>query len=335
MFRLFHRFLLGENIGPQVGWLHRQGAVVPRVVGMLAWSGQEFGPSTPGYWEALPSFFRLLHERQLWVEWVAFADAQIVMPDEEEQRAHLRRVLEVVAGFPNVFVEIANEPFKNGVDTHAIFSASDSRPCPMAFGDYEFLQNADGEWYLPGGPLDYLTVHTPRDDDAWSRKAKDCHDARQNTGVPTVSDEPMGAAEVAQPGARSANPDDHFWHHAVACLLSSGSTFHSDAGLQADVPQADSAQQRCADAVSLAWRSIPPEFQTGDYTRSGFDDLPLEWSEETFPPETSRIYGMILGNRSCCVAVKPEPAWRPLARDRWRIVSTIGPQDSLVMLERA
>jgi hypothetical protein len=106
---LFSRWLNGENIAPVCDWCASLGANVVRVLGMVGWTGQAFGPNlTSNWWAGLLPFFDYLAARKLRVEFTVFADAQIVMPDRREQRAHLRRVVDAVGSRWNVFIEIAN-----------------------------------------------------------------------------------------------------------------------------------------------------------------------------------------------------------------------------------
>lgn len=333
-FLLFSHWLAGRPIDAQIAWYHQQGVNTVRVLGMVGWTGQAFGPQqSPGYWEELPAFVDALAAAGLRVEFVVFADAQIVMPHPADQREHLQRVLDVIGHKPNVFIEICNEPWQNGVEPTDIWEDDAPQPCPMAYGNYEDVPDL--------ATLSYLTVHTQRDPDAWSRKAKDVleyRDGPMGGGVhmPVIDDEPMGAAEAADLAGkqRSNIPDDFFWHHAVAHIFSAGSTFHSDPGLQAELPTPNGDVQKCADAATLAWTLIGPEWQTGQYTRGGLPDLPLVWDASYFPEQTSRIYGMILGSRAMCVAVKPNQGWVAQAVPGWRIVSAEGPRGTLVLLER-
>jgi hypothetical protein len=357
MFLLYYRWLLGEDIGPVVSWCAAMGANVVRVLGMVNWpnKGQTFGPGiNANWWPELPRFIEYLASRGMRIEFVVFASAQDIMPKQDEQRTHLHRVVDTIGGVWNVFIEIANEPGQNGCDPVAIWNMSEPRPCPMAYGmnDMVVTQQPDGLWVatMPH-VLSYITPHLPRDpEDAWSRKAKDLSEYRDGSGdgsengplfagahVPPVSDEPKGASEAAAVAGRqrSAIAEHHLWHHGNALINGAGSTFHHDAGLQAVLPKPDGDEQKCADAVAVAWANIPAEFQTGTYTRGGLDSLPMVWQGEYFPEASSRIYGRILGDRAVCIAIKPLDGWVPAAAPGWRITAKFGPMDSLVHLERA
>jgi hypothetical protein len=354
MFLLFQRWLRGENIDTQLRWCQSLGATQLRVLGMVAWAGYKFGPGlTPNWWDQLLPFIQYVGGWKLRVEFTVFADAQVLMPDAGDQRAHLERVLDTIGGEWNVFIEVCNEPFKNGCDPTAIFSEDAHRPCPMAYGMYDieaYQDPVDGIWRGALPALDYLTAHTPRDPDSWSRKAKDLAEYRDGSGngegensplfaglhIPCVGDEPMGAAEADDLAGRQRSniANDFFWYVANAAINGAGSTFHCDAGLLGLAPPPGGDQQKCAEASALAWSSISPEYQRGHYTRSGLPDLPIVFEEHYFPEQTSRIYGRILGDRAVCVAIKPNAGWVPKASPGWVIAETIGPMGSLVLLVR-
>jgi hypothetical protein len=351
MFLLFRRFLNGENIGNSLEWMRRQRVNVARVIGMVAWDGFAFGPSdTLLYYTKLREFATELGAHGFKLEFVAFADAQIVMPSLNNQHEHLRRVFDAIGHLDNVFIEVCNEPFKNGVDPSSVLRDQPRPACPVALGDYVIEPVfVDGEWRGQLARADYVTMHTPRDADSWARKAKDLLELRDGAGTgepqsprfdgvrcPVVDDEPMGAAEADRVNGRqrSANPSEHFWHHAVAAMFSAGSTIHFDEGLYGFPAPPNSDQQKCADAITLAWSLVDPESQAWHYTRGGLADCPLVFDAHLFPEQTSRIYAKIGGNRAVAVAVHPATGWRPVAANGWRIVSAAGPQDSLVVLER-
>jgi len=77
-----------------------------------------------------------------------FASAQDLMPDESQQRAHLRRVHDAIGGYWNVFLEVCNEPFQNGCVPRNLWPTSQPRLCPMAYGDYN-PENFDREFTGP------------------------------------------------------------------------------------------------------------------------------------------------------------------------------------------
>jgi hypothetical protein len=349
MFRLYHRWLMGEPIDDQVAWMRRHGVNVARVLGFVPWAGKVYGSSTPGYWEQLLTFIDYMDGNEIRVEWVAFAGMQDF--PQVDQRAHLRRLVDLIGNRPNVFIEVCNEPWQNGCEPTAVWSRSNSRPCPMAYGLYvPTVKNNGGTWVGDLAYLDYVTFHNDRDPQAFARKGKDNAEMRDGYGDGTeerfykfdgthtavVGDEPIGAAERDTIGGRqrSASADDFFWYHANTHMNGAGSTFHCDAGLDGLAPDPGGDQEACANACSLAWANVPVEFQTGQYTRGGLGNLPLAFDESKFDDQTGRIYARLLGNRALALAIRPKSGWTPTAVGGWRIVSTAGPMDSLVYLER-
>lgn len=98
-FLLFHRYLQGEDIQPVLDERIAMGFNVLRVLGMVAWDrlGFAFYPQRiPDYYTKLRAFADLLATNGLRMEFVVFADAQIIMPHEAEQEAHLEKVLKAL-----------------------------------------------------------------------------------------------------------------------------------------------------------------------------------------------------------------------------------------------
>src|SRR5262249_34368101 len=146
------------------------------------------------------------------LELTIFADAQVVMPDADARRGHLENILDAVAGTWNVVIEIANEPFKNlpGGDEEAIELAKSvtGRGWLIASGEYS-------SW-PPAPTADYGTTHCDRSHD-WPRKCKDLMDRCDESGkTPWIGDEPMGCADVAEPGRRDNIPDNFAWYASGA-----------------------------------------------------------------------------------------------------------------------
>jgi hypothetical protein len=212
--------------------------------------------------------------RHLWTRWscrlecVIGADSGDIMSDAEFD-AHAARVVDTLEDEPNLFFEVANEP-----SAHTNLPGGDAR----AYDIYLKLKRPGvmiatgaGDGNYAG---DYVTVHTPRDDQ-WPRKAKDLLDVRDIAHVPSVGDEPMGAAEVAIDGKRDNNPRNFADYAAVAQLEGAGSTFHSDPGIngQALGPNVTTCAQ--AFFASAAW--VPPPCQIEPFMRGQIGN-PCTWT---------------------------------------------------------
>lgn len=97
-FLLYQRFLEGEDIRPILLDRRYVGANLLRVLGMCH-NIARFYPRDYGdrYFTALPEFCALLGRYGFRCEFVVFADAQIIMPNESEQQEHWRRFCDAAA----------------------------------------------------------------------------------------------------------------------------------------------------------------------------------------------------------------------------------------------
>jgi hypothetical protein len=219
-FLLFQRYLNGENIGGHLDIYQQAGANTVRVFGMVGYSN--FLPQSYGerYFSGLSAFVDEVAGHQMRVEFVIFADAQTIIPIVKDQQAHAQRVYDVLAGKWNVFVELANEADKNGIDPRNF-----TRPTVCASAGSMTGGNVNGtNW-------DYLTFHSTRANDWYQTFWVPA------PGIPVVLDEPVGGAEVTVPGRRDSDPT-HFYAFGkqVWTLNLGGATYHSDAGLNSDIP---------------------------------------------------------------------------------------------------
>lgn len=325
-FLLFFRFLLGENIQPILDDRIAAGFNVLRVLGMVAWertNNQFFPQKWPNYAERLAAFVDLLAASGLRVEFVPFADAQIVMPKENEQDAYAAMVVATIGHKWNVFIEWANEPFKNIPGGAARVSAIGKRfagtvPVLMASGA-GVGDIAEGDFaQLAKWTLQYCTIHDHSRGSEWPRKMKDALEVRwglEKEGLETVviMDEPIGADETNQPGRRSNVPADFEDGAAVLALQTPGACGHTQAGL--DSLLLPPVTKACMQAWIGAMKTIGPEWQTGQYTAGHLSTCPLEHSDDL----ALRTFAQILGNRAFVVVVRPKSNWRPIPKGGWRI----------------
>jgi len=320
-FELFHMFLDGHTADMSNFIDSFQRANTFRVFGMWNHSptGRQFSWTNYGdrYFVGLRDFAAWMQRRGKYVEFTAITDGQDLFGGNRTiaQRAYLDRVGQALQGVPNVFLELCNEPFKNGCDVQAIGRVPGAGL--QASGVY-------------GGSspfrLDYMTWH-PERDNQWPRKTR-ADEPAHTFHMPVWIDEPMGAAEVSIPGRRSNVPEDFFDFAAGCALHSSGCTFHSEAGLTASVP--GPVQARARDAFFEALGNIPPEVSQWHYTRGGLSDNPLQHSDAL----TLRTFCQVSGGAAVCQAVRPRADWQAVPRLGWRIVRQVGPNGRLVFLER-
>lgn len=316
-FALFARFLAGQDIQPILTERILAGATVFRVftmfdgagIGAAAGTGALDPNSRVDFYAKLRTFTDLLASRGARVELVALADADArpdgtggLLPTVALQQAHLTRILAAVTGAWNVFVEWANEPFKNA--THVAELTGDCRAagvlCAYGWGTLDRGQRSLVH-------LDYLTIHDHERKDEWPRTARALDELREGFSwnlddpscvpfcsqhpdnaddfegvhIPVVGDEPMGFAEIARGGARAGRqPDeantpvanlraipDAMYYAGTAQLMGAGSTFHSDDGVASRLWSP--VQKAAAEAWFWAANWVPAEAQLAPYQRGG------------------------------------------------------------------
>lgn len=335
-FLLLKRFIGGDDIGPYLDARRLAGANVVRVLSTVTW-----GPLAPTDYtdDQLRAFLTLVHTHGLRVELVALASAQDWSLDRQQQ--HTQRIVNAVADVGALdLVEVANEPFQNSAPPWDVMAKVTRRPgVVMAYGDYSV--NCDS---LVQKVLDYLTYHPERKDE-WPRTAKDARELRDGfdcgvdannnpkpgfggTHIPVVSDEPMGADEVNQPGRRSNVADDFYWFASTAGLMGAGTTFHSEAGLTSAEP--GPFQEAAEGAFWAGLRSVPVDAQLGQYTRGGLANVPLAHGDD----KALRTFCSLQGGRADCIVIRPTGDWIAQAINGWTIVTQEGPRGTRITLQR-
>jgi hypothetical protein len=258
-----------------------------------------------------------------------FADAQIVMPNVGDQRAHLAKVAGVLASRPRAFLELANEYAKNGVDP-----ANFVKPAGVLSAAGSLI--SDSPPFLP--PWDYVTHHGRRTED-WPRDAKGSGDlcclgwsddpSKPPVGVYVVQDEPMGAGEVAS-GSRSTVARD-FGDFAATAAMWGGATFHSDAGIFA-VPFGPT-QRASAYEFYRSMAFVPADAPLWPYQRGGepngpgVGNMPINHDDAL----DMRSFCKSDAAESWCVQIRTTRD-HATARDGWAVAEE--PRPGLVRLMR-
>jgi len=214
-FLLFKRLLDGEDISPLLNERAGIGANLVRVFSMCENIARFHPQDYPQYYDRLGPFVDLLARNSLYVELTVFADAQFIMSSSAEQHQHLARVADTLRGKSNVFLELANEFAKNGVDPR-LFDKPDGLVCSRGSG------LTDAPPAQP--PWDYITFHARRDiPKAWNDVNPD--NVRWPPGPPWITDEMMKAGVDVSDAAR-------FYQAGVFAGLANGATFHSQEGVE-------------------------------------------------------------------------------------------------------
>jgi len=199
---------------------------------------------------ALARLLELAQRHNVVIEIVALADTGSYQLDV---RAHVHRIGEIAARYPNAVIEIANEPYHptQSADVHQHAFLRELRnlipsSVPVSFG------TVDPRGELAGG--DYITWHSPRDE-RWPDRMREGAALLERYGKPVVADEPMGAADVAIPGKRDNRPDRFRTAAETARASGLGATFHYEGGLQARLPSPTEAA--CLEAWLEGLMSAP------------------------------------------------------------------------------
>jgi hypothetical protein len=234
-FRLYERFLRGEDITPILQETVDVGANGLRVFGSFDFGSpniQRLYPAEhPDYYGRLPEFYALLAERGLYVQFTAFADTQRSVPGRAAQADHWESICQNTFDSPNVLLERVNEnnQHENRVDADLL---PPDGIC-SSFG-------SNGAGNDPPGPYwDYADLHPERPvDPAKLRQSTTTLSFAiygtggtfRGTGRATVASEPIGFADVGQPGRRVADPAVAYLL-GLGCRWGAGGTAHSDCGV--------------------------------------------------------------------------------------------------------
>lgn len=319
-FMLFRDYLDGKDISPVLIERAEAGANLVRVLGMAHYipvnAGQRAFKQSDyiNYFDKLKDFVNYAATFGLRVEFTALADAQILMPEANAQAVFLSRVISALP--ETAFLEICNEPFKNGCDVKTLLGT---------FKDTVIVASGDYTWEAPIIGK-YQTVHEDRGDE-WPRKSR-LDEWYDKVRVPVVWDEPIGADEINQPGRRSNSVSDFFDLCAGSALHGAGLTFHSTNGLLSLVW--GSIQHQAAVACYDAMKMVPVEAPLWSYTRGGLSDNPLQHDDAI----ALRTWCQLGPGRAVCSVVRPSASWQAIAVNGWRIVEQKGPNGRLVFLER-
>ncbi len=319
-FLLFYKFLQGIDIQAILSEQIALGVNVVRVLGMVDWrdlNGQFHPQNYTDYCAKLSAFIDLCAARGIRVEFVVFADAQLIMPNEVERSLHFGQVVRTLLSKWNVFIEVCNEPFKNlpgGADeAYELGREFVGQGILIASGNY------GGDWVneLPRVSLDYVTYHPDRGPE-WPRKVKDAYEMQQALNLPVVTDEAIGADELDRPGSRSNTPSDFMYAAAVIALLTPGGTIHTESGIRSNL--LGPIQMQCASQWMYTLMLIGAYAQQGDYTAGHLSTCPIEHSDDL----ALRTFGSIMGNKAIVVAVRPTDAWTPRPKNGWNIDHQFG-----------
>lgn len=340
-FGLLRQYLDGADIGPTLAQRYATGQRGASVFLSSEIAGAELGDNSPyrdqQILDALGPFVDDLRTRGFNTEACVFQATSICMPDKTRQRAFWDAVLSIASSRPWMSVSVSKEWWKQlgALDIDHL-----SRPAQtwdgggIPDGGTQGVNVAPGIWVTPmRGSHD--TYQAGRGDQ-WPRFTKSAMDISGATRMGCLTVEPMGAAEVDQPGRRSNVPNDFFWSAANSRLTSLGSYFHSDAGANGGLWGPE--QAKCATAHFFALSLIPCECQIGRYAKAlGSWAYAIE-SYDDAPGGSLRTYSMLVSdNEQWAVVTRPGPNYPmngglidPRILNDWRVVERLGVHGTVI-----
>jgi hypothetical protein len=237
-------------------WAASQQLTVVRVLTMM---GGQFDLRPEDGRRALPRLLELAAIHGLTVEVVALAGTADIPVN---LKAHVEAIGGILREHPNGLLEIANEPVhpsqsKDVQDPAVLHSlaAVVPREIPVSLGSIE-----RGEGFGAGS---YITWHAPRDSgrEGWGHVHALAEGAEllNKWKKPVVSDEPIGAGSVVQPGRRDSDPGRFRAAALLTRLAGLGATFHYESGIQARVPEG--RELECFNAWNEAWTLLPAQVE--------------------------------------------------------------------------
>lgn len=333
------RFINGEDLAGFAHWTQDVGATGWRVFGQWSQTG---GPPpilptdlSPAAWQDFAR--RVTEDFGLSLEVTLLTDCQIFGQSHTAQCMRVQTVAEALRGLPGVFLEICNEPWKNGADVDQIARdlgyATGPRPLLMATGAYDFW---DAPSIAPPAViLDYFNGHSDRGPQWPSDCVKYGHNFRDVYGVnvPIHDDEPVGADATRNGGSRDNSPPDFEDAGAGLSVQSAGGTFHASQLCAAIVP--DAVEDACARAFFTGLQSFPADtFGQGSYTHDGNGDFPLVAVGGT---QASEAAGRIIGDRAAIVVTQPGingQLWTPQPQGGWSVAQQVNARGNVLWMQR-
>lgn len=350
MFLLFARYLVGQDITPQIQWMKRVGVNTARIL-IAGTPGDPNDPrwadfaanyptayrDRPDFWLVFDRFLDLMAKEGLRVE-ITVMSGEDKSPEEWHRLT--QQVYDAVAGRWNVMVEWCNEPHsraERGPALQIVMNIGiDRRGVLSAYGwDLEGVSEAEGN-FKPCPVLDWVTARTGRDTEHLWQNGKELMERRQVVGVPIDDDEPIGIAEPGTPGQRSWDEKLIACHFAVARLFGMGATIHTQLGLEGRAPDDSTPYQRdITAAIGRVWQFLPGDLQAGAYLAPHITgSWPVMWKGN--PDGDSAVnhaYGKDMGGAAYIVNTASKDGWTAVPLPGWR-VEAVGPYPWIAKLVR-
>lgn len=270
-------------------WLVATGFNGLRVFGgALTWAPQNPDQATL----RLPALMKAAADRGLYVEVSSLTDTGKVTYDK---RGHIRGQASALNSAENGILEFANEPWHPTQDdqTHdpnyLLSLRSEVSPnVKFALGAAE---DDESDVYTGG---QYVTAHLNRGRDEWNmvRRVRELENLSAATQKFVMNNEPIKA------GSQNSNPSIFFTMAVLNRIFEVGGIYHSDIGLNARVPPANSQDQLLADSYVRGARLITT-MDKMTFKNATWADSPVK----SFDTDAAvRVYsGLSPGANVCCV----------------------------------
>jgi hypothetical protein len=252
------------------------------LAGALSWGPQTAAEAVVG----LPLVLEEAVKRSLTIEVTGFSDSG-VEGWEYDLDAHLEAIGSCCADYANTLGEVANEPYHEtqADEVHEWPNLATwgtefgERGVCWASGAPETDEPHPDEYPIAG---DYLTIHLSRgggegDDpvrDEWNmvRRVRELEAVSSQYETPVMNNEPIGWAEVDEPGRRCANPAIAFTMGALSRGFEVGLVSHADHGLECDDP--GPVQRQCHEAAVAGFHVFGVETRLV-YQNTGWPTSPI------------------------------------------------------------
>ena len=294
-------------------WARGERLTVVRVFAML--HGFFDLPAARGR-AALPRLLEIAASEGLQVEVVGLTGT--AEPGAVSPRQQIRELGRIAGRHDNALLELANEPHHptQSPDVHRpefleqLASLVPQR-VPVSLGSIE------GDRGFARGT--YVTWHVPRGsgEGNWEPVLAIAEGAglSRQFGKPVISDEPIGAGSVSEPGRRDDDPDRFRAAVLLARLAGLGVTFHYEGGLQARIPEG--RELECFNAWNEAWGWLPDDVERRGVFRKAGDDGAVV---RGFDPATAlAVFERQDGARAWVLVVRPSGDVKLQWSDGWSV----------------
>lgn len=301
-----------------VTWASGARFTVLRVLAMNR-GGMDLSP-TEGR-RALPATLALAREYGMYVQVVALAGTGTNTFDNQTfLQEQVREVARLCAAADNCVLELANEPYHPSQaalnDPARMRQLQREVPpgLPVAWGAAPDYRSAD----MAGGS--YVVAHVSRSGDRWTRlgRAQALADLSRRTDKFVVDNEPIGAAESAEPGRRDDQPGAFFVQGLLARMIGVGSAFHCADCLAASVP--GPVQRACANAFVAGATLVSPATSLAMVNDR---DLNAQLAQLGPTGPKARSFTAVGPAEGVLLLVgasgSPQPSWRP----GWQMVQRV------------